>query len=88
MLRADTVALATGGLIYAGCILAFTPEYLSKIVPYGVAMYAAGFEYHLAGVLAVPASVILPLSLLLHGLRRNQQSMPELGDTLGISAAG
>ena len=86
MPRADTVALATGGLIYAGCILAFTPEYLSKIVPYGVAIYAAGFEYHLAGVLAVPASAILPLALLLHGLRRNQQSMPELGDILGIAA--
>jgi len=86
IIRAETIGLGAMTLLYAAVIAWFTPDYLTTIVPFGVAVYGGGFDSTLLAVLACPATLLLPLVLALHIVLRRNLRVPEFADTLCVAA--
>jgi hypothetical protein len=84
--RAETLALAGTVLLYFAVIACFTPDYLTTIVPFALAVYARGYDARLSAVLAPPELLLLPVLVLLQSIMRRRQIVPEIGDILGIAA--
>ena len=87
ILRAETIVLGLAVLVYLEAIAWFTPDYLTMIVPFGMAVYEGGFDSPLLTVLACPSTLLLPLLLMLHGAIRRHLDIPEAGDLLCIAAS-
>jgi hypothetical protein len=86
VLRPETLAVASVVLLYGMTIVAFTPTYLTTIVPFAVAVYGAGYGASLSVVLGQPQTLLLPIIVLLHLIIRRMQRAPEIGDILALGA--
>jgi hypothetical protein len=88
LLRTETLGLGAAILLYLEAIVWFTPDYLTTIVPFGMAVYEGGFDSPLLAVLACPATLLLPLVLTLQLATRRNLAIPQPGDILCIAASG
>ena len=86
ILRTETMALGALVLLYLAVIALFTPDYLTTIVPFGLAVYEGGFDSPLLAVLACPATLLLPILLALHIASRRSHVGTEHGDVFCVAA--
>ena len=84
--RPETLAFAATVTAYVVTIPVFTPEYLTTIVPFGMAVYDHGFDSPLWRVLLTPWVICLPAVLLFHLVLRKQLVIAEICDLLCLSA--
>ena len=87
-LRAETLALGSVLAAYAGAILAFTPEYLTRVVPYALEVYNSAYRNGWSFVLARPETLLVPIAALLHLRVRRSLAAPDaaMGDVLTAAA--
>ncbi|MGH6901996.1 MAG: hypothetical protein ACREIR_04585, partial [Geminicoccaceae bacterium] len=64
--RPETLAVAVVVALYAGTVLVFTPEYLTRIVPYALEVYNSGYHNPIGFVLARPETLLVPLAVVAH----------------------
>jgi len=63
MWRPEQVLVALLGAIYAGLVLWFTPDYLSRVVRYGIEVYQTGYgRTYLATLLRAKETLLLGLA--------------------------
>lgn len=63
MWRPEQVLVALLGAIYAGLVLWFTPDYLSRVVRYGIEVYQTGYgPTYLATLLRAKETLLLGLA--------------------------
>jgi len=88
LIRPETLALGIVVASYAAAIAIFTPDYLTRAVPYALEVYDA-YHASLGVVLSKPQTLLLPLLLLVHCRTRNALSPPQaaMGDVLSVAAA-
>jgi hypothetical protein len=84
--RPETLALAGTGLLYFAVIVCFTPDYLTTIVPFAMAVYGRGYDASLSVVLARPEVLLLLTLVPMQLILRRRQIVPEIGDVLGIAS--
>ncbi len=84
--RPETLALAGMVALYPFVILSFTPDYLTIIVPFAMAVYGRGYDVALSVVLLRPEAVLLPVIVFVQCTFRRRQRVPELGDILSIAS--
>jgi hypothetical protein len=71
VLRPESLALGAAVALYGAAILVFTPEYVTRVVPYALEVYNAAYRNGLGFVLARPETVLVPLAVLLHWRARS-----------------
>jgi len=87
VVRAETLGLVAAGAAYGAVVVWLAPDYLSRIVPYALAVYNQAYQNPLWAVLWRVETVMLPLGCLAQvGTRRNQAS-PQLGDVSMLASA-
>lgn len=74
VLRAETLALGAVLASYAASIFAFTPEYLTRVIPYALEVYNSAYRNGWSFVLARPETLLVPMAAFLH--LRIRRSLP------------
>ncbi|MGH6899042.1 MAG: hypothetical protein ACREJ5_21260 [Geminicoccaceae bacterium] len=82
--RPETLALAAVLVSYAAAVLLFTPEYLTRVIPYALEVYNGAYRNSWSVVLARPETLLVPLVGLLHLRARRSLAAPQaaMGDVL------
>ncbi|MFP6745683.1 MAG: hypothetical protein VCB77_10915, partial [Alphaproteobacteria bacterium] len=88
MFRAETLALAAGVAFYLASILVFTPDYVSRVVPFALEVYNAAYRNTLGFVMNRPEAWLLPAALVTRGLTRRRQRFAIAGDVFLIASVG
>ncbi|MEE2981246.1 MAG: hypothetical protein VYA71_06855 [Pseudomonadota bacterium] len=88
MFRAETLALAAGVAFYLSSILVFTPDYVSRVVPFALEVYNAAYRNTLGFVMNRPEAWLLPAVLVTHGLTRRRQRFAIAGDVFLVASVG
>ena len=86
--RAETLSLAAGVALYLASIVIFTPDYLSRVVPFALEVYNAAYRNRLAFVMDRPEAWLLPAALIAHGLTRRRQRFTVAGDIFLVASLG
>ena len=86
-LRPETLALGTVVALYAVAIVIFTPGYLTRIVPYTLEVYEAGYHNPLFVVLVRPETLLVPVLVCVHWQRRRALTphLAAMGDVFSLS---
>jgi hypothetical protein len=87
VLQPETLALGTVVASYAAAIAIFTPDYLTRAVPYALQAYDA-YNNSLGFVLARPQTLLLPTLVLVYCRTRHVLVPPlaAIGDVFSVSA--
>ena len=86
--RPETLAMAAVLLLYVGAILLFTPDYVTRIVPYALEVYNSGYRNSLGYILWRQETFLVVLVPLLYLAVRSKVASRKLGDILCIAALG
>ena len=86
-IRPETLALAATCMLYAGSVALFTPDYLTRIVPYALEVYNEAYRNPLWVNLFRGETVLLPLACMAQLTIRRSQPIPALGDVFLIAAS-
>ena len=86
--RSETLALAATLLLYGLAILIFTPDYLTRVVPFALEVYNGAYRNPLSYVLFRQEMVLLAIGLFLHLAARRGPAFKELADVFFIAATG
>lgn len=87
VLRPETLGLAGAGLLYGLALVWFTPDYLTRVVPFALQVFHQGFMSSPAKALWRMESLFLPVLLILHVATRRNQSARALADVFALAAA-
>jgi hypothetical protein len=87
MFRPETRALAGAVIAYLAAVVAFTPEYLGRVVPWALEVYNGAYRNDLVFVLARIETFLLPCVLFLQYRTREAQRVGSLGDVFVLAAA-
>jgi hypothetical protein len=89
LLRPESLALAVAVALYALALLVFTPEYVTRVVPYALEVYNGAYRNSLGVVLTRPETLLAPVAILVH-LRARRRPAPHqaaMGDVFSLAAA-
>ncbi|MGH6885825.1 MAG: hypothetical protein ACREGK_07110, partial [Geminicoccales bacterium] len=88
VLRPETLSAGAVVALYAGAVLLFTPEYVTRVVPYALEVYNGAYHNGLGVVLARPETLLVPLLVLVHCRARRALASRHaaLGDVFSLSA--
>ncbi len=87
VLRPETLGLAGAGLLYGLALVWFTPDYLTRIVPFALQVFHQGFMSSPAAALWRMETLFLPVLLILHVATRRNHSGKALADVFALAAA-
>ena len=86
VLRPETLGLAGAGLLYGLALVWFTPDYLTRIVPFALQVFHQGFMSSPASALWRLETLFLPVLLILHVATRRNQPGRALADVFTLAA--
>jgi len=86
LFRFENVSLAASVLLYVASIALFTPEYLTKIVPYALLVYNDAYTSPLWRVVNQREMILLPVIVVMQVVTRRQQSFGQFGEVFSIGA--
>lgn len=86
--RAETLSLAAGVALYLASIMVFTPDYLSRVVPFALEVYNTAYNNSLDFVMNRTEAWLLPAALIVHGLTRRRQRLMVAGDVFLVASLG
>jgi len=84
--RSETISLAVSVLLYVTSIALFTPEYLTKIVPYALQVYDDAYANPLWDVVGRREMILLPVIVVMQLATRRQQLFRHFADVFSIAA--
>ncbi len=85
-MRPETLALAATCALYAASVALFTPDYLTRIVPYALEVYNEAYRNPLWVNLWRAETILLPLGCLVQLATRRAQRLPGLADVFLIAS--
>jgi len=88
VLRPETLALSAAGLLYGLALVWFTPEYLTRVVPFALQVFQQGFMGSPAAALWRMETLFLPVLVVLHLATRRSSANTALADVFVLAAAG
>lgn len=86
LFRSETLAMAAVLLLYGGAILLFTPDYVTRVVPYALEVYNNAYRNSLMFLLWRQETFLVVLIPVLHLAVRSRVAAKEFGDVFGIAA--
>jgi len=86
LFRSETLAMAAVLLLYGGVIVLFTPDYVTRVVPYALEIYNDFYRDSLTHLLWRQETFLVVLIPLFHLVARSRSAGKELGDVFGIAA--
>jgi hypothetical protein len=87
VLRPETFGLAGAGLLYGLAIAWFTPDYLTRVVPFALEVFHQGFMSSPAKALGRVELLVLPVVLILHMATRRTLAAKALADVFALAVA-
>lgn len=84
--RFENISLAASVLLYVASIALFTPEYLTKIVPYALQVYDDAYARPLRDLVGRREMILLPVIVVMQLATRRQQLFRHLADVFSIAA--
>jgi hypothetical protein len=88
VLRAETASLAATGLLYGLVVVLFTPDYLSRVVPYALQVYNNAYNNPLAFVVWRQETLLLPAVFALHWVTRRRLEESAVPEVFSIAVGG
>ncbi len=85
-MRPETLALAATCALYAASVALFTPDYLTRMVPYALEVYNEAYRNPLWVNLWRAETILLPLGCLAQLATRRAQRLPGLADVFLIAS--
>ncbi len=86
LFRSETLAMAAVLLLYGGAVLAVTPDYVTRVVPYALAVYNDAYRNSLTHLLWRQETLFVVLLPLLHLVARPRTASKAFGDVFVIAA--
>ena len=86
ILRPETLGLAAAGSLYGLALVWFTPDYLTRVIPYALQVFHQGFMGSPAEVLWRKETLFLPVLLILYTATRRNQPARALTDVFVLAA--
>ena len=87
LFRPETLALAATGALYVASVIAFTPDYLTRIVPYALEVYNAAYRNPPSFVFGRVETILLPMACLAHLAGRGGLVRPAFCDVFFAASA-
>jgi hypothetical protein len=84
--RPETMALAGTGLLYGLALFLFTPDYLTRVVPFALQVFHQGFMGSPVAALWRMETLFLPLLVIVHAATRRTSTIAALADVFVLAA--